>query len=67
MAMDLIESSADLSSLERISYGGAPASDTIAKEILKRFPKASPYVQTMLSPFYFILWNNLPLECRDMG
>lgn len=44
MAMDLLESGVDISSIETIAYGGAPAAETMAKDIIKRFPKATPYV-----------------------
>ena len=39
MVMDLIETSLDTSQLESLACGGAPASDTMPKDVLKKFKK----------------------------
>lgn len=39
MVMDLIETSLESNYLESLSCGGAPASDTMPKDVFKRFRK----------------------------
>ena len=39
MVMDLIETSLETSQLESLACGGAPASDTMPKDVLKKFKK----------------------------
>lgn len=39
MVMDLIETSMEINYLETLSCGGAPASDTMPRDVLKRFRK----------------------------
>lgn len=53
MVMDLLESSLKDGPLEQLACGGAPASDSMPRDVQKRFKNVIPYVDAQYARIYF--------------